>query len=307
MKKGTKAALIVAGCCMGAGIVLGVAGFAMNGGRWMHREIVHLGEEVKGTLEENTFVEKVYEAESDSIDRITIKNKNNGIQIYPSTDGKLRITYYESNKVTYSIDESGNELQMQVRSYKKWYDYLSLGWWDEEESVDMKIEVPEQLAAEMDIKTSNAQINVKDVILKDESEFHSSNGCIQLSNVNGDACVKLKTSNAELILEEVKAKKIEADTSNGDVRLCNMEAEELEADTSNASIALDGTIQSDDIDLETSNGNVEGMITGKESDYDITAKTSNGNSSLPENRSGGTRKLQVKTSNARIDVTFSER
>ena len=301
--------MIVAGCCLGVGIALGVTGFALNGGRFIRGEIIHFGEEVTGELEDNTFVEKVYEAESDSIDHITVENRNNGIQIFPSTDGKLRITYYESKKGTYSIEESGDELQIKAENHKKWYDYISIGcWWEDgEENIDMKIEVPEQLAAEMEIETSNAPIDVKDVILKENGEFHSSNGCIQLSNVKGDAVVDLETSNADLILKDVKGKEVEADTSNGDVKLCNVEAEDLVVDTSNASIELDGTILGDNIELETSNGSVEGRITGKESEYEITSKTSHGDNSLPEKRSGGTKKLYVETSNAKIDVSFSER
>lgn len=308
MKKGIKAAIIVASCCLGVGIALGVVGFALNGGKFMKRAVVHIGEEIDGALDDNTFVEKVYEAESASIDSIHVTDRNNAIEVYPSSDGKLRITYYESNRIEYDIEESANQLRMKVEDNKKWYDYIHFGWWyDDDENIDMKIEVPEQMAAQLNIETSNARINVEDVMLKENCLFHSSNGRIELSSVSGDAVMELETSNGKVILSDVKGKEIEADTSNGSVELYNVEAKELGVDTSNASIKLGGTILSDDIDLETSNGKVEGMITGRESDYEITSKTSNGNNSLPEDRSGGTKKLRVKTSNGRIDVSFSER
>lgn len=307
MKKGTKAAMIIAGCCLGAGITLSVIGFALNGGRFT-KQVIHIGEEAGASIDDHTMIERVYEAESDAIDGIYVNNRNNGIEIYPSPDGKLRVTYYESNNIKYSVKESEGRLKINVETYKKWYDYISFGWWeDDSENIDMRIEVPEQMIAEMNVETSNDQIRVDNVTLKDECVFRSSNGRIEVNGVEGDASLTLKSSNAKIILNDVRAEEIEADTSNGGIEFCNVEAEELSADTSNAGIELEGTILADDIDLETSNGKVSGIITGRESDYEITSKTSNGSNSLPEDRSGGTKKLRVKTSNAKIDVSFSER
>jgi hypothetical protein len=86
--------------------------------------------------------------------------------------------------------------------------------------------------------------------------------------------------------------------------MTNVNAQEsLEALTKNAKISLN-SITSPNITLKTENGIIGGKITGREEDYAIDSSTTNGVNNL-RNRSDGNKKLTVTTTNAIINISFS--
>ena len=96
---------------------------------------------------------------------------------------------------------------------------------------------------------------------------------------------------------------ISIDTSNGDIKLTHVKASKLDLKSSNGDIDIK-EVTSPELILDTSSGDITGSICGKEDDYTIQTGTSNGECS-PPSRSGGSKKLTADTSNADINIEFT--
>jgi hypothetical protein len=96
---------------------------------------------------------------------------------------------------------------------------------------------------------------------------------------------------------------ISANTGNGDIVLTQIKVSKLDLKSSNGDIVLKA-VTSPELILDTSNGDITGSICGKEDDYTIQTGTSNGECS-PRSRSGGSKKLTADTSNADINIEFT--
>lgn len=164
--------------------------------------------------------------------------------------------------------------------------------------------------SEISLTTSNSRVELLSVFADDLVVVKTSNGNVSANDVTAKN-LSLITSNSSISAEDIITKDLSLTTSNGDLTLNRITAEtQITAVTSNSSIKIDD-IDSKSITLNTSNGSVTGYVTGNKSDYVITSRTSNAKNNLDSDFGSGaggenspSRKLNVKTSNARIEINF---
>lgn len=137
-----------------------------------------------------------------------------------------------------------------------------------------------------------------------EVNLHSGNGSITVGELSHASKLTCDTSNARIVINDVQAETVSATTSNGRIQLEKLTASRVDADTSNAEISLQN-LTSPDVTLTTSNGGIRGNLVGHEEDYTIRTDTSNG-SCTPAGRQGGSKRLTADTSNASINIEFTE-
>lgn len=168
----------------------------------------------------------------------------------------------------------------------------------------VRLRVPHELAAVMDLKTSNAKITIEKVNCWGKLDLLTSNGAVKLNEV-GAKSLYVRTSNAGIILEKVKVQKtVDAHTSNGKVTAEGVLApESLVIKTSNGKIDV-STSDSPVFSFTTSNGPIHAGLPGSQKEYSITSQTSNSKNNLPYEQAGGPRSLFARTSNGKIDVVF---
>ena len=155
--------------------------------------------------------------------------------------------------------------------------------------------------------TSNSSCTLEDLQVKGKLEVSTSNGALNSHEIKGEAEVTLTTSNALLSARKLQAQgAITLESRNG-----RLEAEmvstpqELTMQTSNARISVQ-SVASPNIRIVTSNGKVEGSILGTARDYTVTSRTSNGRNDLSSHVWQGPKRLEVKTSNANIQLQFTQ-
>ncbi|MDT2486175.1 hypothetical protein P7E00_00865 [Enterococcus avium] len=85
--------------------------------------------------------------------------------------------------------------------------------------------------------------------------------------------------------------------------LSDLNFNEGEFQTSNGKINLMNVKPKESLSLETSNSEVNGTIIGNKEDFSITSKTSNASNNLG-NQKNGSKELEVRTSNADIEIAF---
>jgi Predicted membrane protein len=137
-----------------------------------------------------------------------------------------------------------------------------------------------------------------------EVYLHSGNGGITVDDLSHVSKLTCDTSNARITIDNVHVETVNATTSNGRIQLEKLTASSVDADTSNGEIMLQN-LTSPDVTLTTSNGGIRGNLLGREEDYTIHTDTSNG-SCTPSGRQGGSKRLTADTSNASINIEFTE-
>ena len=158
---------------------------------------------------------------------------------------------------------------------------------------------------DVELETSNSRISVRQVTVK-SLEARTSNSRLVLEDVESKQTIRGKTSNARIEASGVKAGgEIILNASNGRISLDRVAAAgALSAITSNSSIQVE-RVAAASVTLHSSNGGIRGVLPGRQADWAITSGTSNGKNSLPRQQAGG-RPLDVRTSNASIDIRFEE-
>ena len=135
------------------------------------------------------------------------------------------------------------------------------------------------------------------------ARFTTTNGGIRLRDVAAHSVVA-ESSNAKIESEGVEGDEVILKTSNGANEARGVTAKRVKIETRNGHLSVE-SVAGDDISLSSSNGGISGTIAGTMADYAITSRTSNGKNNLPP-VSEGKKKLEVRTSNARIDIQFEK-
>jgi Uncharacterized conserved protein len=254
---------------------------------------------------ETSYDKKEYIVDSKSITKIIIDTEDDNIKIVPYTGEYIKITYNESENSKYSIKEKNEVITLDKKS-KLCFLCLDFNF----KSQEIIVEVPEYLEIVYDVENDNGKIEVSGVKLLD-SVFKTSNGKINVKNLEVKNSLVLKTSNGKVDLKNVTATNVDIKTSNGTINLVNVNSHKIIAKTSNSKIEFDnlvGTI----IDFKTSNGKIDGTIIGDYNDYQKKIKTSNDkikingvvNNKVDDKNDGSPKKLTLKTSNGKVNIDF---
>ena len=118
------------------------------------------------TLSVSGFKERSYYT-SAKLTEIEVDIKNVPVRLEPSSDKSVHLTYYESDKISYSINESqSGRLSVTSKDKTKWYDhYFNIVNIDLFYNV-FTISIPESYEGEIRIKTSNGSIDIKNLNLQ---------------------------------------------------------------------------------------------------------------------------------------------
>ncbi|MFE4764482.1 DUF4097 family beta strand repeat-containing protein [Bacillus mycoides] len=231
------------------------------------------------------YEEKSYSLEADKISKISLAAMDRSVDVVKSNDNEIHITYFENDKEFYAINVSDEKsLIMQAKTDKELKDYVGLN--SDKTHRNIKISVPHGIESGIEIKTSKGDINLSEVNISGSVEATTSNGKIKASNVKSEKSFKVETKNDDINLSNVDVKgSIDASVSNG-----NLDIEKVAVD--------------DALKLKSKNGSINGTIVGSYDVFSISSQASKGKNNLPENKSGGDKKLDVNANNGDIDLKF---
>lgn len=276
-----------------------------------------------GTRNKETRITEDYEFSL--VDKVIVNTKNADIEIRPSEDGKVHISYTESENNKYALSLESGVLSLVRENNEKWYlpfVFSFFSWWSDLPD-DIVVEIPADSDLDLLLKTSNSQVSVSGVGDIGELFCLTSNDRIEIGQINASS-VSLNTTNSGIIANLLNtAGGFTAETTNSNISISNLTAYgDISASTSNgdiyfSSVSSDNTVtlkttNSDiqissvsgkDISLQTSNGDITGAIAGDIGDYRISYQLSNGSVNLPENLSGE-KSLYARTSNGNIRIVF---
>lgn len=247
----------------------------------------------------------------DEFNTLDFSFENRDFFVRESTDSQIKVEYYVSDRETVTVTENDNVLE--ITHEVEWINQLFtwFNFFQDNNYYDVYIYLPTTVDYSLELNTSNGVLDILNLDNLDSLLFVSSNGRINLQNVEA-RLIHASTSNGRIDLSEVVVEEsINLDTSNGRIYLDNVTAgTDISADTSNGGIEATN-IQAEDIELETSNGDIDVTLYGDKDDYKLIAGTSNGDIDYDGLgitggvvNSSGIYVLDVDTSNGDITITF---
>lgn len=264
-------------------------------------------------------LEKNYTAQAE-LSNICIDEGNGNLRVVPSPDEKVHILYFESEEEGYSIREENGTLEIvyQDRSelYRRIFDINF-------QEITMTIQVPKEFAGEVNLRTRNGDVEIKQVEAGSTQVFAES-GKILLDDFDADSLV-LEADNGKITVENLAvAGELEAQSDNGSVEARNVTCANARVTADNGNLQIEGLAAEDIVEvearngairveelefgtactLEADNGAIRGTLPGKTVEYTIQSVAENGENSLPENLAGGEKQLTVIAKNGRIDIAF---
>jgi DUF4097 and DUF4098 domain-containing protein YvlB len=290
MNKRVVISLIVAVALLFSGILICIVGLAITAFNPSNLETDVRSEQ------------KVYTADVAGLTDLAATSSNHTIQVTPATGDQIRITYSENTREHYTFTNENGKLTM---TYVQEKGIFWFGFFPSFSDGGVVIELPASYSGSLNLKTSNASINLADMAFAGPVQMVTSNAKIGVDNLQMSGELYTKTSNGAINLENVQAGSVRADTSNAALVLNKVETGGLTAKTSNGRIELT-SLKANQIELKTSNARVSGTIIGNSKDYRISSNTSNADNSLTNLGGSGPNMLAVNTSNGDIDIRFTE-
>lgn len=245
-----------------------------------------------------------YSSSGNDLTKIIIEAENIPIELHQTSGNKVLINYNKTMKEDITVTEQNGVFTFSHRIKRTIL--LIMGAWPFRNRII--VQIPKNFNGDLQVVTNNARIivnpikNVNIMQLKTSNAKIESNGCIAYK-------LDIKTSNASINVSNNYSKICSLISSNGRISLYNdiFETQCL-AETGNASINCD-SLTSDNVSLTTSNGSIQGTIIGDAREYSIKSKTSNASNNLPSDWAfeNQVKRLFAKTSNAKIDIQFLNR
>lgn len=311
MKLAKNTVLVFAGVLVALGIIAAFVSILMVHG------------DFKRLSTTSPYEKKSYSAEAAGINNMILNDSDKKVMIVKSPDDKIHLSYYDRDNEKYTIHVSNGRLSIDFKRSKNWYDYIGIDFYG---SSSFKIAVPDDMACDFSLNTSNALISAENISEKGNLSVKTSNGDVVLSNIKTTGSLKTATSNGKTELSNIKITgSVESACSNGEISakegaasgfflhssdgeliLTDLTSQkEIDAETSNSKVQIGNISVGTSLKIGTSNGDIAGNISAPIGDFHITSRTSNGNNSLPESLTGGSKALNVKTSNGNINLRFS--
>ncbi len=144
-----------------------------------------------------TFTQHEYAADIAEIKDLSIDVRDREIEVSLSEDNKIHITYFESDKESYSIGVSdGNALTMTSASNKEWTDYV--GGKTSAENRKITVQIPNALLCNLTLSTTNEDINLAALTVTGGVNITSNGGDISFENLDVGKALHLNGKNGDI-------------------------------------------------------------------------------------------------------------
>ena len=284
-------------------------------------------------LDKHTYTERTVEI-TDAFENIIV-TKGSDIRLLPSEDGKCRVVFTESNKVTYSSNVEDGTLTIKRVEDRKWYDYFGFNF----TSYSVKLYLPETKYNYVNIKTFSGDIELSEGLtfhhvnldcssgdircyaaIDDNLFAESSSGDMDIKGISPANGITLANTSGDIKLSDIdSACKIDISNTSGDIIANNISCENLEIRSTSGDATLNSVIASgkikikstsgdirldgcdaNEFDVRSTSGDIEGTL---KSDKVFNVHTTSGDINVPSSVEGsGTFSADVTSGDVKISI-----
>ena len=328
MKSSTKKWFITAGILIIIGIMTGLTVFAASG--FKLSEFVSADNRVK----------KEYEIQRQDAVNLNINTLSSDIVIKESDDQTVKITCYESDRISFDTSANDGTLKIEEKDNRKWYEFLMP--FINIKDTSLIIELPKDNWENITLSSSSGEIKADSFDCLSFSSDTTS-GDIYFSEISAENEIKLDTTSGEIILKDSNAETIHSESTSGDIFMYNIENAALQISSTSGEISItnasnitslsagatsgdieihslfadkigletvSGEIEFSNIDADTykmtsTSGDIEGTIAGDETSVTFFTDTVSGDISVPY-PSMGDKTFTAETVSGDIEVRFQK-
>ena len=212
------------------------------------------------------------------IKKIDIDVLASSVEIKPSDDDKIHISYNDAVFCKYMHTVKNGELKIECTDV---IPHISFGITTSSKVVLL---VPDYMTADIDVELDAGSFLMQNVTVAGKIDVESDAGAITLENVNG------VRASAQTDVGSIKIKNCNFDVFNSESDVGSIDIEELDS----KSVTLTNDV-----------GNINGTLCGKIDDYTIDCDKDMGKSNISD-RVGGDRQLKIKSSVGNVNIKFAE-
>ena len=215
------------------------------------------------------------------IKKIDIDVLASSVEIKPSDDDKIHISYNDAIFCKYMHTVKNGELKIECTDV---IPHISFGISFNTTSSKVVLLVPDYMTASIDVELDAGSFLMQNVTVAGNVDVESDAGAIKLENVNG-----------------VKAS-LQTDVGSIKLNGCNFDNTDISSDVGNIDFE---ELDSKSITVTNDVGNINGTLCGKIDDYTVDCDKDMGKSNISD-RMGGDRQLKIKSSVGNVNITFTE-
>ena len=151
---------------------------------------------IANSSSKDNFLQKSYSPEED-IYALSIDVDDREIEVSKSSDGKIHIDYYESEKEYYNFSYNDNELTISLVYNKSWLDYFRIK--SSKSYRKIYLSIPNNLLNRLQITTTNEAIKLNDIMVNETLTLNSNGGNLEFDNTLADNQINLTAKNGNII------------------------------------------------------------------------------------------------------------
>lgn len=312
MKKSTKITLLVAAAFCVTGLVLCFAAWSS------------VGFDFRGlsTADADSYVTQEAEFNTADLRSIKMEIEVDDVQVIPSRDDKIHLTYTDRDSLIYHVTNQGSTLMVEQSNKSARFPWFSfdLGLIQDNDCI---LELPEGFDGDLNIDNDVGDVTLDAITLSGTVDVEVGTGSVESTGLTaksatvqtdvGDIVCSNWTIRQYLLLDTdtgdftLRSSTVGGDlvgqTDVGAARLERVSAGTVDVSTETGDVTLNA-LASDRITFETDLGDVEGSIDGVQSEYTILLKTGLGDCE-PDNQKGTTDKeLKADSETGSISLQF---
>lgn len=229
------------------------------------------------------YEEQSYEIKDPSaIHAIEITDTDVPIEIRPSGDGSMHVSYYTSEHEKYDVGVDNGTLHIIKRETFR----FGIHWdfWNYQ-SVRLTLFLPDDYAGSLQLETADGDIRM-DNVAASSAVISASDGNIHISRsqFSGNADIK---------------------TFDGNIRVEAIEVTNLTMQTNDGNIFFDRPVIGGELACRAFDGNIDGTLIGSAADYTLTVAVADGNSNITSGGAGATH-CDIKTLDGDVSIFFKK-
>ena len=149
------------------------------------------------SVETGTYEQKAYEAAAGEVNSLVLEVRDRKVELVPSEDDRLHISYSESEKEFYTIEASEDKtLTMVCADSKEWGDYV--GGKTAQENRVIRVSIPDGALKNLTLTTTNEDVSVSRLSFHGAVDIGANGGNIALEKVAVGTELKLDVKNGNI-------------------------------------------------------------------------------------------------------------
>lgn len=239
MRNAKKTAMMAAGACIAAGLLIILAAMV-----WIRFDVRRLN-----TVRFETKTYPVLE----SFRHIDVRDVDCDVRLLLSEDGSCRVVCTESDRIVNRVEVRDDTLTITRNDERRWYERFSI-WWGGD--LTLTVYLPEQEYQSLFLKTVSGDISVPEQLSFAAAELSSISGDISFL-ARTDGGLTITSTSGEIRGGNAAGGDVRVTAVSGDVRLSGVTARALRVKTTSGEIGLRSVTAEQEADVQSTSGDVE--------------------------------------------------